>query len=164
MPSYSCLLLDLDGQSSTNLISPGGAFTLVQPVRRAASYPKCFDIASFHYSRSPLYRRFFMSLVTLLCIYNQHARSGSTVYTFCLCLTAVHFSVVFCFSGYDVVASGTGVGGSSFGLLVYCAKVTIFFASFLASIIVSAAFFASAYVLSSTYLSSMSSAGSNVSS
>jgi hypothetical protein len=48
--------------------------------------------------------------------------------------------------------------------LGYCAKVTIFFASFLASIIVSAAFFASAYVLSSTYLSSMSSSGSNVSS
>jgi hypothetical protein len=49
-------------------------------------------------------------------------------------------------------------------VLVYCAKLTIFFASFLASIIVSAAFFASACVLSSTYLSKMSSSYSNGSS
>ena len=42
--------------------------------------------------------------------------------------------------------------------------MTIFFASFLASIIVSAAFFVSAYVLSSTYLSKMSSSGSKGSS
>ena len=54
MPSYSCLLLDFEGQSSTSCISPGGALTLRHPVRRAASCPRCFEIASFHCSRSPL--------------------------------------------------------------------------------------------------------------
>ena len=57
-----------------------------------------------------------------------------------------------------------GVVGAAFGLLFYCVKLTIFFASFLASIMVSAAFLASAYVLSSIYLSKMSSSGSIVSS
>jgi hypothetical protein len=140
----------LDGQFSTIRISPGGAFTLVHPVMRAASYPKCFDIASFHCSRSPLYRRFLMSLVTLLCIYSQQERSGSVVVTFYLCLTDVHFSGAFYFSGTDVVVYGWVVAGSSVGFLEFSANVTMFLAVFLASMIVSAAFFASAYVVSST--------------
>jgi hypothetical protein len=105
-----------------------------------------------------------MSLVTLLYIYSQQPRSGSTVFTVCLCLTDVHFSVVFYFSGWDVVAYGMGSYGASFGMLFYWVKFTIFLASFLASIIVSAAFLASAYVLSSTYLYKMSSSGSTASS
>jgi hypothetical protein len=54
MPSYSYLLLDFDGQSNTRRISPGGAFTLLHPVVREKSYPRCLDRASFHCSRSPL--------------------------------------------------------------------------------------------------------------
>jgi hypothetical protein len=57
-----------------------------------------------------------------------------------------------------------GVVFSSVDVLFYYAKVTIFFASFLASITVSAAFFASACVLSSTYRSNISSSGSSASS
>jgi hypothetical protein len=95
-------------------MSPGGAFTLVQPVMSAASFPKCFDSASFHCSRSPLYLRFLMSLVTLLCMYSQHPRSGSTVFTVYFYLTDCHFSVVFDFSGWDVVADGVGMVVASF--------------------------------------------------
>jgi hypothetical protein len=77
MPVYSNLLLALDGQSMTSLISPGGALTLMHPVINAKSSLKCLDKASFHYSRSPLYFRFLMSLVILLYIYSQQDLSGS---------------------------------------------------------------------------------------
>jgi hypothetical protein len=94
MPVYSSLLLAFDGHSRTSLISPGGALTLTHPVISVKSSPKCVDSASFHYSRSPLYRRFWMSLVTLLYIYNQQDRSGSLVGDVDLVFVAFHISVV----------------------------------------------------------------------
>jgi hypothetical protein len=56
IPAYNSLLLAFDGHSSTNLYSPGGDFTLTQPVVRAKSFPRCVSRAVFHISRSPLYR------------------------------------------------------------------------------------------------------------
>jgi hypothetical protein len=55
MPSYSYLRLDFDGHSSTNLCSPGGAFTLMQPVIKVKFFPSYAYRAVFHCSRSPTY-------------------------------------------------------------------------------------------------------------
>jgi hypothetical protein len=112
MPSYSCLLLDFDGQSITNLISPGGALTLLHPVVREKSYPRCLDRASFHCSRSPLYRRDYMSLEILLYMYNQHALSGSTVFVVGLFLVDFQISLVCDFVGMVVFCVVVGVAGS----------------------------------------------------
>jgi hypothetical protein len=57
MPSYNYRLDAFDGHCRTSLYSPGGAFTLVQPVVRAKSSLRCVYRASFHYSLSPLYLR-----------------------------------------------------------------------------------------------------------
>jgi hypothetical protein len=57
IPAYNILLLAFEGQFSTKRCSPGGAFTLMQPVVRAKSYPNCLSSAVFHSSRSPLYLR-----------------------------------------------------------------------------------------------------------
>jgi hypothetical protein len=95
MPWYNYLLLDFVGHSMTSLISPGGALTLWHPVMRAASCPRCWLRASFHCSRSPLYLLFCISRVTLLYIYNQQERSGSTVFVFVLLCTVFHGSVFF---------------------------------------------------------------------
>jgi hypothetical protein len=56
IPSYNYLLEALDGHCSTRRNSPGGAFTRMQPVVRAKSFPKWADRAYFHCSLSPLYR------------------------------------------------------------------------------------------------------------
>jgi hypothetical protein len=160
MPSYNCLLLDFDGQSITNLISFGGAFTLVHPVVKEKSWPRCFDSASFHYSRSPVYFLFLRSLVTLLYTYNQHALFGSIGCVFVLVFAGFHISVV-----------GFGTGTVSSGLSTYyvCSicgvgvvgwNLTYFFASRTCI----AAFFASAGVLSTIMRSKMSSSVSGASS
>jgi hypothetical protein len=114
MPVYSSLLLALDGHSRTSLVSPGGALTLVHPVISAKSFFRCFDSASFHYSRSPLYLRFYISLVTLLYIYNQHDRSGSCCVDVRLVIDGLHFSVVL------VVYVVVGCGGVGFCGAVVC--------------------------------------------
>jgi hypothetical protein len=54
MPSYSCRLADFDGHSMTSRDSPGGAFTLMQPVVSAKSCPRWAERAYFHCSLSPL--------------------------------------------------------------------------------------------------------------
>jgi hypothetical protein len=56
MPSYNYLLDDLEGHYRTRRYSPVGALTLVHPVDRAKSFPRCADRADFHCSLSPLYR------------------------------------------------------------------------------------------------------------
>jgi hypothetical protein len=109
MPSYSCLLLDFDGHSITNRISPGGALTLLHPVVREKSCPRCFDRASRHCSRSPLYLRDYMSLEILLYMYNQHPLSGSTVFVVVLVLVGFHISVV----------------GAAVGRVVFCVVVVV---------------------------------------
>jgi hypothetical protein len=92
---YNYLRLAFDGQSRTSLISPGGALTLTHPVVRANSSPRCFESASFHYSLSPKYLRFDISLVVLLYKYNQHDRSCS--FTWGVYLTLVDFQISFVF-------------------------------------------------------------------
>jgi hypothetical protein len=109
IPEYSILLLALEGHSSTNLYSPGGAFTLMQPVVRAKSFPSCVSRAVFHCSRSPLYRLVCMSRVVSLWIYNQHDRSGSNVTFLDRIRADCHFSAGFVVvDGYlvDVVGAG----------------------------------------------------------
>jgi hypothetical protein len=66
------------------------------------------DNVSFHYSRSPVYLRLCTSLVILLCMYNQHARSGSVDCVLVLGFTGFHFSVVGFGTGtISVILSGT---------------------------------------------------------
>jgi hypothetical protein len=101
IPVYNILLLALDGHSNTKRISPGGAFTLTQPVESAKSFPKCASRAAFHCSRSPLYLRVWMSLVVSLCIYNQHDLSGSKLTFLDRVFAGYHFSFVN-FSGFCV--------------------------------------------------------------
>jgi hypothetical protein len=113
MPSYSYLLLDFDGQAITNRISPGGAFTLVHPVVREKSCPRWLDRASFHSSRSPLYRRDLLSLDVLLWMYNQHALSGSTVLVVVLVFVGFQISLVGVVVGW-VVFCVVGSVSSSF--------------------------------------------------
>jgi hypothetical protein len=54
IPSYNYRLDALEGHWRTRRSSPGGAFTRMQPVVRAKSFPKWADRASFHCSLSPL--------------------------------------------------------------------------------------------------------------
>jgi hypothetical protein len=120
IPSYSILLLDLDGHSTTNLCSPGGAFTLLQPVVMAKSFPSCVESAVFHCSLSPLYRLVYMSLVTSLYRYSQHERSGSYIFvSFLVCvdchISGVVFVVVCGITGCIGAASPLG----SAGLVMY---------------------------------------------
>ena len=54
MPSYGILRLTFHAHSKTNLCSPGGAFTLMQPVHMIKSSFRCVYRASFYCSLSPL--------------------------------------------------------------------------------------------------------------
>jgi hypothetical protein len=94
IPSYSCLLLALEGHSITNRFSPGGAFTLIHPVINAKSYPSWAVRAVFHCSRSPLYLLAWISLVISLCRYSQHDRSGSGIFVDFVILVGYHFSLL----------------------------------------------------------------------
>ena len=93
IPSYSCLLLALDGHSITKRFSPGGAFTLIHPVINAKSYPSWAVRAVFHCSRSPLYLLAWISLVISLCRYSQHDRSGSGIFMAFVILVGCHLSL-----------------------------------------------------------------------
>jgi hypothetical protein len=95
IPSYNSLLLVLHGHSNTSLCSPGGALTRVHPVYSTESVFRCAVRASFHCSRSPLYRRCWMSRVTLLYIYSQHDLSGSFVVVLVFTRVGCHFYVSF---------------------------------------------------------------------
>ena len=95
IPSYNSLLLALHGHSNTSLCSPGGAFTRVHPVYSPESVFRCAFRASFHCSRSPLYRLCWMSRVKLLYIYSQHDLSGSFVVVLFFTLVGYHFHVSF---------------------------------------------------------------------
>ena len=116
IPSYNYRLLDFEGHSSTRRFSLTGAFTLTHPVINAKSFPSYFDRAVFHYSRSPTYLRVWISRETLLCMYNQHARSASARFVGVFALergfTVFQISVLF-FSGLDGCASSVGVGVAS---------------------------------------------------
>ena len=160
MPSYSCLLLDFDGQLITSLISLGGALTRVHPVVREKSCPRWVDSASFHYSRSPVYLLFWMSLVMLLYRYSQHARSGSTDFGCVLFLAGFHMSLVGYGTGYVVAGFSICCVFSCCVGLVSAEKRTCF----LASMTCIAAFFASAGVLRMIMRSKMSSSVSGASS
>jgi hypothetical protein len=95
IPSYNSRLLALHGHSNTSLCSPGGALTRVHPVYSTESVFRCALRASFHCSRSPLYRRCWMSRVTLLYIYSQHDLSGSFVVVLCFARVGCHLYVSF---------------------------------------------------------------------
>jgi hypothetical protein len=115
---YNNLRLAFDGQSRTSRSSPGGALTLTHPVIKVNSSPRCLANASFHYSLSPRYLRFYMSLVVLLYKYSQHDRSCSFTWDVYLVLVGFQISFVeagfvvfygmFVYSVSDVVAFVTG--------------------------------------------------------
>jgi hypothetical protein len=109
IPAFKSRLLAFEGHSSTNRYSPGGAFTLMQPVDKAKSFFKCASRAAFHYSRSPLYLLVYISLVVSLWIYNQHDRSGSNVTFFDRVFVGCHFSVFF-FAVDGCVVAGVCAG------------------------------------------------------
>jgi hypothetical protein len=116
IPAYNYRLLALHGHSITNRSSPGGAFTLVQPVVKVNSYPSCLSRAYFHCSRSPLYLLVWISLVISLWIYNQHDLSFSIASFFSFSFTACHFSVDV---GYVCgVFVGSGLFGATGGVVV----------------------------------------------
>jgi hypothetical protein len=98
IPAYKSLLLAFEGHSSTNLYSPGGDFTLIHPVVREKSFPRCASRAVFQSSRSPLYLLVCISLVESLWIYSQHDRSGSKLTFLARIFDDCHFSVG-CFAG-----------------------------------------------------------------
>jgi hypothetical protein len=108
VPAYKSRLLAFEGHSSTNLYSPGGAFTLIQPVVRAKSFPRCASRAVFHCSRSPLYLLVWMSLVASLWMYNQHNRSVSKLTFLERILEYYHFSTCL-FAGCGCGVDGVGV-------------------------------------------------------
>jgi hypothetical protein len=95
MPAYNSLLLALDGHSNTSRCSPVGAFTLMQPVVRAKSFPNYASKAVCHCSRSPLYLLVEISRVVSLWMYNQHDRWGSKVTLDARVFVGIHFSVGF---------------------------------------------------------------------
>jgi hypothetical protein len=108
IPAYNNLLLAFDGHSSTSLYSPGGAFTLTQPVVRAKSFPRWASRAVFHSSLSPLYLLVCISLEDSLWIYNQQDRSGSKLTFFDRVFVDCHFSVVY-FVGFGGCVDLCGV-------------------------------------------------------
>jgi hypothetical protein len=112
IPSYKSLLLAFDGHSSTNLCSPGGDFTLTQPVVRAKSLPRCSSRAFFQSSRSPLYLLDYISFAVSLCIYSQYERSASKLTFFDRTFDDYHFSVV----GLGCVGGSVEVVGSNFSV------------------------------------------------
>jgi hypothetical protein len=101
MAVYNYLRLAFDGHSKTNLISPGGALTLTQPVVRENSSFRCFESASFHNSLSPKYLRFEISLVVLLYTYSQHDRSCSFTWGVYLTFVGFHMSFVLAVSVFS---------------------------------------------------------------
>jgi hypothetical protein len=94
IPSYRSLLLAFEGHSSTNLCSPGGDLTLMQPVARAKSLPRCSSRAFFQSSLSPLYLLDEISLAVSLWINNQRDLSTSILTFFYRTFYDYHFSVV----------------------------------------------------------------------
>ena len=94
IPLYNSLLLAFEGHSSTNLNSPGGDFTLTQPVAKAKSCPRCASRAVFHCSLSPLYRLDYICLVDSLCTYSQQDLSTSKLTFLARILDDYHFSIV----------------------------------------------------------------------
>jgi hypothetical protein len=121
IPAYNSRLLALHGHSITNRSSPGGAFTLMQPVVNVNSFPSYLSRAYFHCSRSPLYLLVYMSLVVSLCIYNQHDLSFSIASFFSFSFTACHFSVdLGCVCGYYVYSGRDGSTGGGVKVVYIC--------------------------------------------
>jgi hypothetical protein len=132
----------------------------VHPVVNAKSCPRWVANTSFHYSRSPVYLLLCISLVLLLCTYNQQARSGSLVCVDVLVFVGFQISLFAYFSS-------TAIAGCS--CCLFFSNIVGYGSSwnrtyFFASITCIAAYFASAGLLRMIMRSKISSSVSGASS